>query len=338
VTPSTLDEGRIRAVLARHARRHVGVAVGVRRDGETVVLGRGRIAAERPEAPGGDTIFEIGSVTKVFTATALALAVGEGSMALDDPVQRWLPTDVRLPVRGRPITLADLATHTSGLPRLPRGLLRRALRERHNPYASFGAEDLRRAIPATRPRRRPGRFRYSNYGFGLLGHVLALRAGTTYEALIAERVCAPLGLADTSVAVPEAKRARFAQGHTRWGRPTSHWDLPALPGAGALRSTVLDLLVFLDAQLAAGAGPLGDAIRATHDPRVRRRTLSVGLGWMISTPVRGRRWRVLWHDGGTGGFRSAGGFVPETRTAVVVLSNSARSTTIIGVKVLEALA
>jgi D-alanyl-D-alanine-carboxypeptidase/D-alanyl-D-alanine-endopeptidase len=111
----------IEDVLDKHAGKHVAVVVGVRADGETRTLGRGRIADDRPVAPAGDTIFEIGSITKVFTATVLAEMALEGLVSLDDPVQRYLPAGVELPVRGRPITLANLATHTSGLPGLPKG-------------------------------------------------------------------------------------------------------------------------------------------------------------------------------------------------------------------------
>jgi CubicO group peptidase (beta-lactamase class C family) len=187
-----VDARRIEGVLERHGRKHVGLAVGVRVGDEIRTIGRGRVDAGRPDAPAADTIFEIGSITKVFTAIVLADMVEEGLVALDDPVTGYLPAGLAPPVRGRPITLRDLATHSSGLPRLPKGLLRLALRERSNPYRGFTHEHLERAIVRTRPRRAPGRrVRYSNYGFGLLGHVLALRVGTTYEELVRERVCRP---------------------------------------------------------------------------------------------------------------------------------------------------
>jgi CubicO group peptidase (beta-lactamase class C family) len=324
-------------VLARHARKHVGVAVGVRVGGETYTAGRGRIGPDRPAPPAADTIFEIGSITKVFTATVLAQMALEGLVSLDDPVQRFLPAGVELQVRGRAITLADLATHTSGLPRLPKGLLWLAISERKNPYANFGVDSLEAAVSAARPRRAPGgKIRYSNFGAGLLGHVLALRAGKSYEELVVERICAPLGLSDTSIAVPEEKAARFAQGHNRRGKPVPHWDLPSLPGAGALRSTVADLLTFLEAQLGPRPPELAAAIELTHEPRARRGPMSIGLGWLIHTP-KGQPFPAIWHDGGTGGFRSVAGFVEESETAVVVLSNSARWVTRLGLRLLEAI-
>src|SRR5215218_2068808 len=239
-------EALVAELLERHARRNVGVAIGILRDGETSTIGAGTAGPGRPTPPAADTIFEIGSLTKVFTATLLAAMAQDGLVSLDDPVQQYLPPSVVLPVRRRPITLADLATHTSGLPRLPHGLLLRSLRHRRNPYAWFTVDELDAGLPATRLRGEPGtRPRYSNLGFGLLGHVLALRADTGYERLVQDRICRPLALADTHVSVPEAALERFAQGHSRRGRPVPHWTLAALAGAGGLRSTVDDLLAFL---------------------------------------------------------------------------------------------
>jgi len=250
-------------------------------------------------------------------------------------VARHLPPGTGPPVRGRPMTLADLASHASGLPRLPKGLLRQALRDRRNPYARFTRTQLERAVREARVRRAPGRLRYSNFGAGLLGHVLSLRAGRGYEDLARERVCAPLGMAETRIAIPARDAPRLAQGHDRRGRPVPGWDLPALAGAGALRSTPSDMLRFLAGQLHPPDGRLGSAIRLTHEPRVRRGKLHVGLGW-LSLPLGRGRARALWHNGGTGGFRAFAGFVPGAGAAVVVLSNSARSVDALGFRLLEA--
>jgi D-alanyl-D-alanine-carboxypeptidase/D-alanyl-D-alanine-endopeptidase len=335
--PSPLPEVEplVAELLVRHAGRHVGVAVGVFRGEETWVMGSGTGGPGGPATPAAHTIFEIGSVTKVFTATLLAGMVEEGLLALDDPVQRYLPPGVELPVRGRPITLADLATHTAGLPRLPRGFFLRSVRHRRNPYAWLTVDDLYAGLPATRLRREPGgRPRYSNLGYGLLAHVLALRADRDYERLVQERICRPLGLEDTRVSVPAAARERFAQGHDRRGGPVPHWDLPVLAGAGALRSTVADLLRFLRLQLGEGDPALARAAALTHAPRARYRGVTLGLGW-TRLPLLGTQHDVLFHNGATGGFRSFAAFVPATHAAVVVLSNSARSVDALGFRILE---
>jgi CubicO group peptidase (beta-lactamase class C family) len=328
-------EPLVAELLARHARRHVGVVVGVLTREGTVIVGSGTAGSAKPSRPGADTIFEIGSVTKVFTATLLAAMVEEGSLALEDPVQKHLPAGVEMPVRGRPITLADLATHTSGLPRLPHGFLLRSVRKRRNPYAWFTAEHLYAGLPATRLRREPGgRARYSNLGYGLLGHVLALHAGRSYEQLVEKRICGPLGLADTGISVPAGARERFAHGHNRRGRPVPYWDLAVLAGAGALRSTVTDLLVLLRLQLGQGDGALVRAAARTHPVRARFRGAGVGLGW-LRVPLRGTGHELVFHNGGTGGFRSFTGFVPQTHSAVVVLSSSARSVDPLGFRILQ---
>jgi serine-type D-Ala-D-Ala carboxypeptidase/endopeptidase len=332
-----LVEDSTDAILARHAGKHVGIVLGIRWQGETWTFARGRIGADRPGSPGLDTIFEIGSVTKVFTATVLADMVEEGLVGLDDPVRRYLPAGVELPVRGRPITLADLATQTSGLPRLPPGLLRRSRGQRSNPYAGFTELDLQRTVARTRLKSSPGgKPRYSNFGFGLLGYVLALRSKQPFEQLVRDRVCRPLGLANTRIAIPTEARARFADGHNRRGKQVPHWDLGALAGAGALRSTVSDLLRFLELQLQPSSTRLGRAAEATHEPRAHRGRLSQSLGW-AQLPLRGDSRQMIWHNGGTGGFRSFVGFVKESEAGVAVLSNCSRSVDAIGFGLLEAI-
>jgi serine-type D-Ala-D-Ala carboxypeptidase/endopeptidase len=336
-SPSLELEPLVAELLERHVPRSVGVAVGVLRDGQAWTIGTGSAGPGRPTPPVADTIFEIGSLTKVFTATILAAMAEEGVVGLDDPVQRYLPSDVVLQVRKRPVTLADLATHTSGLPRLPRGLLLRSLAHPRNPYASFTVDELYAGLPRTRLRREPGkRPRYSNLGFALLGHVLARRADTSYQKLLQDRICRPLGLADTDVSVPHAALERFAQGHNRRGRAVPHWDLGALAGAGGLRSTVDDLLAFLCLQLGDGAPELARAATLTHMVRSRHRGIAIGLAW-TRMPLRGTEHQLLFHNGGTGGFRSFAAFAPTARTAVVVLSNSARSVDMLGCRILERL-
>jgi D-alanyl-D-alanine-carboxypeptidase/D-alanyl-D-alanine-endopeptidase len=330
--------GRVGAVLGRSSARHIGVVVGVRADDESAVWHRGRL----PD--GARSILEIGSITKVFTATLLAELADEGLVSLDDPVQRHLPHGVRMPRQGREITLEDLATHRSGLPRLPKGLLVPALtRERRDPYAKLDAARLRAAIAATRPRREPGRKPvYSNYGMGLLGYVLARRAGKSYEGLVRARVCEPLGLVDTWIETPSAERARVATGHTWRGGETPHWNLAALAGAGGLRSTAPDLLGFLRLHASGSDSPLAAAARETQRRRARWGRVGIGLGWLIVPAGRRLPWRrlpseVLLHEGGTGGFRSFVAVVPETGAATVVLANQARPVGRLGLRVLQTL-
>jgi serine-type D-Ala-D-Ala carboxypeptidase/endopeptidase len=334
---STLRE-RLEPVLERSPVRRTGLVVGAFAGRETALWHRGRL----PDGP--RSIFEIGSITKTFTATLLADMALEGLVALDDPVNRHLPAGVRVPPRGREITLEDLASHRSGLPVVPRGLVWRALSvDRRDPYARWDAARLEAAVPRTRPRREPGqRFRYSNYGAGLLAYALSRRAGTTYERLVREWICAPLRLADTWIEPPFGDRPRVAEGHDRRGRPVPHWHLAALAGAGGLRSTAADLLAFMRLPEPSVRHPLTAAATETRRPRMRLRRIDLCLGWISIPPgallPAGRlRRRVFVHEGGTGGFRSFAGFTPEAGVAAVVLANQARPVGALGLRVLRAL-
>jgi CubicO group peptidase (beta-lactamase class C family) len=320
---------RLDPVLSRVRARRGGLAIGVWQGDETLAWHTGELPA------GASSIFELGSITKVFTATLLAGMARDRVVALDDPVAKHLPTAP--PLRGRAITLEDLASHRSGLPRLPKGLLWPALTgHRQDPYADIDPAWLDAAIPLTAPRREPGRrVVYSNYGAGLLGYALARRAGRGYDDLVQERICGPLGLRDTGTAVDGG---RLAAGHTRLGRPAAHWHFDALAGAGALRSTVADLVAFLRLQAGHPAGPLADAARETHRERARRGNVGFGLGWLRIGAGRRLPFDLLFHDGGTGGFRSAAAVAPEQRIGVVLLSSRVRSLTGTGLRVLRALA
>ncbi|MEN8706782.1 MAG: serine hydrolase domain-containing protein [Nocardioides marinisabuli] len=318
---STDDVG---AALDRAVRRRAGLVVGVReRDGSTRVVGRAREGA----VPDGRSLHEIGSVTKTFTSLLLADGAVRGEWSLDTPVRDLLPSGTRVPARdGVEITLAHLATHTSGLPSLPVPAVRGSvdmLRGR-DPYRDLTPEGLLEALGRARLRRTPGSgtVHYSNLGVGVLGQALAHATGTSYGDLVQQRVCAPLGLVDTATddRLSDEQRSRLVPGHRRRSAPAAPWPLAGMPGAGGLRSTVDDLLVYLEAQLDPGSTPLGEAVRLTQQPRVTRGQ-TIGLGWLRHD----RPDHLWWHNGGTGGYRSFAGFVPAEGVAVVVLSNHARS-------------
>src|SRR5215207_4670432 len=248
-----LDAVDLLAEQAMRSGRRMGLVIGWLADGEQRVAGYGRLRIDTQDTPDGGTIFEIGSVTKVFTGLLLADLAEQGMVGLDDPLASYLPASARiLTSGGRQITLGDLASHAGGLPRDPKGTLGRWLGNRHNPYAGLSVEELYAGLARTRLRRRLGqRVKYSNLGAGLLGQALARAAGQSYEALVRQRICRPLGMPDTLITATGEQAARLAIGHTRRGRPTAPFQLPALAGAGALRSTAADLLCLLRATLLA---------------------------------------------------------------------------------------
>jgi D-alanyl-D-alanine-carboxypeptidase/D-alanyl-D-alanine-endopeptidase len=300
----------------------VGLVVGLVDGDHTHVFGYGRLSRNADRTPDGKTVFEIGSVTKVFTALLLADMAEHGRVRLEDPVEELLPDTVAVPQRDqRAITLLDLATHTSGLPRLPDNLSPLIRENPANPYADYTAKHLYEFLSKHSLARKPAaQFVYSNLGMGLLGHALARQAGTSYESLIVQRICLPLGMKETRIELSEDLRSRLAQGHNRNGDPVANWDFSVLAGAGALRSTADDMLKFLRANIGPSDGPLSAAIRATHRPRheIDKSGGMIALGWHIR--LRGK---TLWHSGETGGYHSYVAFQKDRRIGVVVLSNSA---------------
>jgi CubicO group peptidase (beta-lactamase class C family) len=251
-----------------------------------------------------------------------------GEVALTDPVSRYLPTGVTMPGRnGREITLADLSTHSSGLPRMPSNF---KPKDSANPYVDYSVQQLYDFLSGHRLARDVGsQYEYSNLGAGLLGHVLSRRAGMSYEALLRSRILDPLGMSDTRISLTPEMKARLAVGHKETPRttdnpfgltPVPNWDIPTLAGAGALRSTANDMLTFLAANLGYVKTPLASAMAdqiATRRPSDGS-DFEVGYGWRIQTKYEST---IVWHGGATGGYRCYIGFDPKARAGVIVLSN-----------------
>ncbi len=265
------------------------------------------------------SIFEIGSITKVFTGILLAEMVNRGEVQPRQRVTDLLPPGTKVPSRGgREITLLDLSTQTSGLPRLPSNL---KPQDPTNPYADYSVAQLYEFLSGYELPRDPGaQYEYSNLGVGLLGHALALRAGKSYEELVRERILGPLGMTRTGIALNAEMRAHLSEGHDRAGQVVPLWDLPTLAGAGALRSSLDDMMRFVSAVLDPPDNAIGRAIALSQETRFNvNQALALGLNWHRSV-VDGDT--MVWHNGGTAGFRTFAGVNPRTRTAVVLLGNS----------------
>ena len=275
---------------------------------------------KRPgKAIDASTVFEIGSITKVFTGILLADMVGRGDVRLDQPVAELLPPNAKVPSRnGRVITLGDLSSQISGLPRLPDNL---KPADPSNPYADYSVAQLYDFLGRYQLPRDPGsQYEYSNLGVGLLGHALTLKAGKSYETLVRERILAPLGMKHSGITLSPDMRAHMAEGHDPGGAVVPLWDLPTLAGAGALRSSLDDMMLFLAANRVPSKDALGRAITLSHQPRFKvNNALSLGLNWHISN-FRGDT--LLWHNGGTAGFRTLIAMNPRTGAGAVLLGNS----------------
>jgi serine-type D-Ala-D-Ala carboxypeptidase/endopeptidase len=306
----------------------LGVAVGIV-DGEKkyAVCAGQRFAGGPPLDE--RTLFEIGSVTKTFTGLLLADAVVRGEVTLEEPVAELLGPDVVVPkFEDRPIRLVDLATQSSGLPRLPTNI---TFVNPLNPYAHYQAEDLTKFLAEYKLRRAPGtKYEYSNLGMGLLGFALSKQAGKSYEELVKERICGPLGMSDTTITLSKDQEPRLASGISTLGLPAMSWDFPALPGCGAIRSTLHDMLIYLQTNITPESTPFAKAIALTHEPRLTIREvdakspnkLEIGLAWHITTENGNQ---IIWHNGMTGGYAAFVALVPAKKWGVVVLGNTATS-------------
>lgn len=281
----------------------------------------GKIALPDGAAPSENTVYEIGSITKGLTGIVLADMVLAAEVSLDDTLEKFLPDPANFPEAVRKITLLQLATHSSGLPRLP-GNLMFGMKDAGNPYAHYGAKELQAFLygytpPADRTTITP---EYSNLGFGVLAYVLSLKAGMPYDALLKTRVLDPLGMRDTSIALSDDQRKRLAAGHAK-GVAVSNWDFDALGGAGAVRSTAADMSKLLAALMHPPDSRVGKAIKMAIEPRGPLGASKVGFAWLTSTAPNAATF--TWHNGGTGGYRSFIGFTQDGKHGIVVLTNGA---------------
>ncbi|MBU1631116.1 MAG: serine hydrolase [Candidatus Omnitrophica bacterium] len=314
-------------------KKSVGLIVGLVNDQGSKIISYGKLSQDHSQKPDGNTVFEIGSITKVFTSLLLADMVKRGELRLSDPITKFLPKSVKVPTKdGKEITLFHLAIHTSGLPRLPGNF---APKNMNNPYADYTVEQMYEFLSNyTLTRDIGAKYEYSNLGGGLLGHILALKAGMDYETLVITRICEPLKMNSTRIKLSTELQATMAMGHDQAGKTAMNWDIPTLAGAGALHSTANDMLKFVAANLGLIKSDLLPVMQETH--LVRNNTgvlnLEIGLGWHVLNKYGTE---IVWHNGGTGGYHSFIGFDKKKRVGVVVLSNSTNDIDDIGLHLLE---
>jgi len=310
----------------------VGATVVLIEHGKTEYLNFGLTNQQDNTATTSSALFEIGSISKTFTSIALASMVKEGKVKLNDPVQKYLPSKVKIPTRnGKVITLESLANHTSALPRLPSNM---PYNDPLDPYADYTVELMYEFLNNYQLTRDIGeKLEYSNLAVGLLGHALSLIDGKSYQQMITDRVLIPLSMSNTFVDVPASHISQQSDGHDASLNRTKHWKLPALAGAGALNSNAKDMALYLGANLnpskALRQTSLIEAISLSHQKTTdaKKHGASVGLGWFIAEHKSGS---YLWHNGGTGGFRSFMGFDQENQRGIIILENSANGMDNIG--------
>ncbi len=327
----------------------LGLAVAVVTPTNATIMTFGHPSLSSGRQTSADTFFELGSITKTFTGLTLAREIEQGMVRLDQPVQELLPPGVELPGKASGVTLRQLTTHTSGFPRLaanqsPLGGICMLLFG-SDPYAGYTEADLLEAVRAVKLRSKPGtESNYSNFGMMLLGYLLSTKAGSSYGALVRREVCLPLGMNDTTVALDHAQAPRAAQGYRAVFRcgplvlalRSAPWFLESnLGGAGALRSTAADMLKYLQANMHPEGQPLEHALRESHQVLFQEdERTAFGMNW-IHTRSKRLPQGMIWHNGGTGGFRSFIGFTADSRLGVLILSNSSENVDSLAVALLR---
>jgi CubicO group peptidase (beta-lactamase class C family) len=314
------------------ANRIAGAAVGVVVDGAAHTYFFGETKLGSGTKPDGDTVYEIGSITKTMTAALLALAVAENEgLTLESPAAPLLPDGYTLPAfEGREITLGDLASHTSSLPRLPENLGTWP----RDPYARYTMADLKSFLEGYALNATPGtRYEYSNLGASILGIAMANRADSTYDALLASRILGPLGMSDSAIALSETQQQRLAAPYASRGLPldclpprdSTNWNLGIFAPAGGIKSTLNDMLKYLKASMAPEGTVLEPIAPLLFQGRFAvNEGMTVALGWHFLNGSGGAP-DIIWHNGGTGGYSTFMGFFRGTRTGIVLLANTSVS-------------
>jgi serine-type D-Ala-D-Ala carboxypeptidase/endopeptidase len=270
-----LTDAALQQILQQriNGKKAVGLVVGRIQGTNRSIVAAGTMAMSNSWPVDGDTLFELGSITKVFTGILLGDMTSRGEVRPDDPATKYLPPTAKMPSRnGHIITLAHLASHRSGLPAMPENL---APTDEKNPFANYSMEQGLEFLSRYELPREPGSaYEYSNLAIGLLGDLLARRARTNYEQLVLDRICKPLGMNDTRITLSPEMQGRFATGHDDKLNPAKHLAFLSLAGAGALHSTANDFLKFLAAVLNPQDDRLSKAIQASQAAR----TNTVGPG------------------------------------------------------------
>lgn len=312
----------------------VGVAIAVIKEGEVYTYNYGETKRDNKQLPDPDkTLYEIGSISKTFTATILADEVVKGKMSLDDPINKYLPDSIaRMAYKDVPISLKTLSNHTSGFPRLPINLYKKG-DPADDPYKNYDIQRMYTYLAHFKPYREVGvNYEYSNFAVGLLGNILALQNHTSYEKLLTERITKPLKMTHTFITISPEEAPNFAQGYNEAGVATSAWELNTLAGAGGICSTVNDMVKYLEANMNKAPEKLQKAIDLTHQVTFEKGQNIVGLGWH---EVKIKERTIFTHSGGTGGFRTMVAFDKENKTGVVVLSNTAEEVAMVGFGILK---
>jgi CubicO group peptidase (beta-lactamase class C family) len=295
-----------------------GMSIGVIKNEEIFTYNYGETQKGTGQLTASDMFYEIGSITKTFTGILLAQAVLDRKINLNDDIRRYLKGNFpNLEFKGQPIQVVHLANHTSRLPGIPDDFFKQPLYDSLNPYVNYSKEMFWKALHRVVIDTVPGIINsYSNYGVSLLGYILEQIYQKDFEILVKQFITDPMKMEDTKFRITTNDLKRFAQGHNKEGKPTSHWDVGAFAAAGGIRSTVNDMIKYLDYNI----NEKTKAIKLSHQLTRGSDANGSGLNWSITKTQSG--YKKYQHDGGTGGFRTIIVVMPEVKMGYIILTNS----------------
>lgn len=330
--------------LVDNNKTNAAIVVGLVDPNGTQFYGYGKMSNANPVTVDKDTIFAIGSITKVFTTILLADMVDRGLVNLDDPIEKYLPISIKVPTyNGQKITLENLATHNSGLPEFPGSHCFSNFNGTDNDDDTIQArlffiecdetytlDQLSQDLSNITLTSEPGlKFEYSTFGIALLGHILALKSNMSYDRLLEERILNVLGMNSTSIVLSDVQKSRLAIGHLN-GQELPFWNIshPIAP-AGGLHSSMADMLKFASANLGLIDTKINKAMKESHiiihDSRLgnafsNNYTAYVSLGWIIATDF-GKQ--IVEHNGETiDGYNSFIALNPSKGRGIVIIASA----------------
>ncbi len=307
-----------------------GLVVGVVKNGKVYLKGYGTTEKGKSLLPDSNTIFELASTSKLFTTATLQLLIDSGELNLNDKIQALLSDKVKLPAIAQNTTLQHLATHLSGFPSLPDSFISK-MTDETNPYKDLATKDIYDYLQACDGKLADGNFEYSNFGMGLLGHLLEIKTNTKYEQLVKDRLLAKLGMNQTFVTIDSTNQSNIIQGFDETGLPAPIWIDTVLTGAGSFLSNGTDMIKFLKANLNENETPISKSLLATQKQQLNGET---GLGWILPSSVDELlgNGNIVWHNGMAGAYAS---FISIDRVhnyGLFVLSNKSVDVTKLGMK------
>ncbi|MBX2838418.1 MAG: beta-lactamase family protein [Gammaproteobacteria bacterium] len=314
------------------------IVVGVLKSGRTDISKRGTLSDESTTTVNDYTHFQIGSITKVFSVLLLQILNDEGIVSVDSTLEELLGDSYSLAPSVQSVTLRQLASHTSGFPRVPKYFLEKLEKEVGrdqvllDPYSKTTPDEIFDYLTGSPEKRKPGKADYSNFGMGLLAHVLEHVTGESYDELLQKTVFEPLNLKNTTVSRSTELSANMAQGYTQDGSAQAPWSFTVLAGAGALNSNIRDMLTFTKAHFDKESDlnvPLTKLLKAPNKGPL--------LGWQSPSFLDKffGNGQIVWHNGMTGGYASYLAIDPHSQTGVVVLSNKAVDMTMLGIMLMR---